>query len=200
MVKKMNWEENFDYNDYDDFKSAEVERERLKEVHSTQSWIYIGVDPERTHESKIGLTSNTLATRATGTQNTRYSLFYAFKAKHDVGEDRLAEIEGAIIAALERQYERLIHRTTRRKSEWFVVDAYEMRDAVYEILCKNYTYDMHAYYCDQREMWIFNSWQNLNLLYGKELPPYYAQDHSNPPIAFECLTPPGCGDRHCRCW
>lgn len=195
-----NWEDEFDESDYDDHKSAYIERERLRQENSVEWWIYIGVDIERLHLSKIGLTSGSLGTRATGTQNTFYTLYFAFKVKHGIGRAKLKEIEDAIIAMLELRYERLSHRTGR-KSEWFVISADEMREEIYYFLCQTrYIYDMKGYFCQDRDMWVIETWQNLNLLEGKAMPPYRAKDHSNPPVAFECLMPPGCGALDCTCW
>src|SRR4051812_27992708 len=106
-MANKNWEDEFDENDYDDYKAAHVERERLRQENSVEWWIYIGVDVERRHLSKIGLTSGKLGTRATGTQNTFYMLYFAFKVKHGIGEARLEAIEDAIIAELEKEYRRL---------------------------------------------------------------------------------------------
>lgn len=101
---------------------------------------------------------------------------------------------------LEQHYARVPHRVTGRPSEIFVVTAEEMRDVVYRFLCEHFTFYLNAYYDHDREMWVIYSWQNPYHLVGKNLPPYYAQDHTNPPVAFECLMPPGCGDPDCRCW
>lgn len=183
-----------------DYKTQWLEEEAQRQANSTEWWIYIGSDPERPHRAKIGLTSNGLRTRATATHDPGYGLFYAFKVKHGIGEATLKQIEGAIISMLEQHYVRVAHRVTGRPSEIFVVSAEEMRDVVYQFLCEHFTFYLNAYYDHDREMWVIYSWQNPYHLVGKDLPPYYAQDHSNPSVAFECLMPPGCGDPDCRCW
>lgn len=199
MAINRNWEDDFNEDDFDDYKSAEVERERLRQENSTEWWIYIGVDTERDHEAKIGLTSGKLGTRASSAQNPRYTLIFAFKVKHGIGEPKLKEIEGAVIAMLETYYQRLRHRTTGRKTEWFVVNAHEMREVVHNFLYEHYSYYMNCYYCHEREIGVILSWQNDDLIHRRAISPYHARDLSNPPVSFECLTPPGCG-ANCDCW
>jgi hypothetical protein len=183
-----------------DYKTLWLKQEEQKQANSTDWWIYIGCNPEYPNRSKIGLTSKGLRTRASSTRDPGYGLFYAFKVKHDIGEATLEQIENSIICMLERRYVRVIRRVTRRPSEIFEVTAEEMRDVVYEFLCENFTAYLNAYYDQDRDIWVIYSWQNPYYLVGKDLPPYYAQDNSNPPVAFECLMPPGCGDPDCTCW
>lgn len=183
-----------------DYKSDMVEEDRLLQEHSTEWWIYIGLNPDRPERAKIGLTSNGLKTRASATHDPEYGLFYAFKVRHGIGERMLKEIETAIIAMLEQRYVRVNRRVTGKSTEIFEVTAEQMREDVYHFLCAHFTFYLKSYYDQDRDMWVIYAWQNPYHLVGKNLPPYYAQDHSNPPIAYECLVPPGCGDPDCGCW
>lgn len=96
------WEDEFNEYDFDDYKEIYVERERLRQENSVEWWIYIGVDVERHHLSKIGLTSGMLGTRATGTQNPFYSLYFAFKVKHGIGEARLKKLRMQLSLSLKK--------------------------------------------------------------------------------------------------
>jgi hypothetical protein len=102
-----NWEEDFDSNDYDDYKMAWCERERLRQENSINGWIYIGLDTRFNNMAKIGLTTGQLGTRASGSQNPFYVLLCAFKIKEGVAPEKVAEIEGAVINLLSQRYERI---------------------------------------------------------------------------------------------
>ncbi|MDN7999452.1 GIY-YIG nuclease family protein [Burkholderia multivorans] len=198
MPINKNWRNEFNEYDYDDFKSSEVERERLRQENSVIGWIYIGVDTDRPGKSKIGLTSGELGTRASSAQNPDYTLFCAFKIKEGVGIARIKAIEDAIKKMLSQRYRRQSHVESEELSEWFYVDPYELRELVHGFLYKKYSSDMHCYHCDERDIGVIHSWENNRLINGGQRIPYQPMDLSNPPVSSDCLTPPGCGaDREC---
>jgi len=199
MVINKNWEDDFYEGDYDDYKSAHVERERLRQENSTVGWIYIGLDTRNRREAKVGLTSGALGTRASSTQNPHYALLCAFKVKDGVDSSIIKEIESAVHGMLEQRYARLKRVGTGRKTEWFVVNPFNVRQLVHDFLYENYNKFMHCYHCHERDMGIIYSWKNDQLINGGSRIPYQAADLSNPPIAFECSMPPGCG-ADCDCW
>ncbi|MEK6385778.1 MAG: GIY-YIG nuclease family protein [Paraburkholderia tropica] len=199
MTINKNWEDYFDYNDYDDYKAAEVERERLRQENSTDCWIYIGLDIRHNDQAKIGLTSGSLGTRASSSQNPYYTLLCAFKVKEGTNLIKLIEIESAVKEMLGSRYEIVRHYGSGMNSEWFCVNPYEMREVVHLFLYEQYGWYMNAYYCSDRDMGVINGWENTRLITGGKNSRYNARDLSDPPVSFECLTPPGCG-ADCDCW
>lgn len=199
MARNRKWEEEFDPDEYDDYKSAEVERERLRQENSTDCWIYIGLDIRHNDEAKIGLTSGKLGTRASSSQNPYYTLLCAFKVREGTSPAKLAEIENSVKKMLARNYDRIEHYGSQMKSEWFSVSPQEMREEVDFFLFENYGTYMDCYYCHDRGRGIINGWENTRLINGRRNLRYGPRDLSNPPVSFECLTPPGCGD-DCDCW
>lgn len=199
MAINKNWEDDFDPDNYDDYKSAEVERERLRQENSTDCWIYIGLDIRHNDEAKIGLTNGSLGTRASSSQNPYYTLLCAFKVKEGTDPTKLAEIESAVKAMLGSRYGVIRHYGSGLSSEWFRVSAQEMREVVHSFLYERYSWYMNSYYCSDRDMGIINGWENTRFINGRNNFRYSSRDLSNPPVSFDCLTPPGCG-ADCDCW
>lgn len=182
-----------------DYKSEWVESERLRQQNSTENWIYIGVDTQRTNMAKIGLTTGSLGTRASGSQNPFYTLFCAFKIKEGVDSKKVADIEDSVKNFLGQSYECIPHETSGRRSEWFVCPPLEMRERVHDFLYKNFSWEMHCYHCDIRDIGVIYSWENSRFFQGSSRPPYQASDLSSPPIDPNCFMPGGCGE-DCDCW
>lgn len=193
------WEDDFNWDDYDDYKHAWVERERLRQENSTTGWIYVGVDIRHNNIAKIGLTTGSPATRASSSQNPFFVLLCAFKVKDGVDPKMVHQIEDAIICMLSISYKRINHVNSGRPSEWFYILPSEMRRIVHDFLYEKFSYYMHCYHCSERDIGVIYSWENARLLGHATSSPYRATDLSNPPIAFECLMPPGCG-ADCDCW
>lgn len=124
------WEDDFDPDAYDDYKMASVERERLRQEHSVNCWIYIGTDIRHNDMAKIGLTAGKLGTRASSSQNPYFTLLCAFKVKEGTSEFHLAEIERSVKAMLASNYEEIAHWGSLRTSEWFRLSPADMRDLV----------------------------------------------------------------------
>ena len=194
-----NWEDDFDFSDYDDYKTAWCEHERLRQEKSINGWIYIGIDTRHKDMAKIGLTTGQLGTRASGSQNPFYSLLCAFKIKEGVAAKRVSEIEASTIQFLSQRYERINHTTTNRPSEWFYANPDEIRMVVHDFLYEHYSWEMHSYYCTVREVGVIYSWKNNKLLFGESRNPYQANDLSSPPVDSACYMPGGCGS-DCDCW
>jgi len=186
-----NWE--------DDYKTAWCERERLKQENSTDNWLYIGLDIQRNHMAKIGLTTGSLGTRASGSQNPFYALYCAFKIKEGVVSEKVTEIEKGVINFLSKFYSRIPHATSGRLSEWFDVTPSEMRELVHDFLYDNYNLYMHCYHCPERDIGVIYSWENKKLLEGASRTQYQANDLSSPPVDSRCYMPGGCGE-DCDCW
>ncbi|WP_175626586.1 MULTISPECIES: GIY-YIG nuclease family protein [Oxalobacteraceae] len=199
MATNKFWKDDFNPNDYDDIKSAEVERERLRQENSTTNWIYVGTDIRHFDEAKIGLTSGALGTRASSSQNPHFTLLCAFKVKDGITPLKLAEIEESVKTMLCGRYEAIPHYGSRWNSEWFRVSPQEMREVVQHFLYDNYNWYMYSYYCHERDEGVINGWENTRLINGGDNLRYGPRDLSTRPIAFECLTFPGCGE-DCDCW
>lgn len=193
------WEGYFDWNDYDDYKHAWVERERLRQENSTAGWIYVGVDTRHGNIAKIGLTTGSPATRASSSQNPFFALLCAFKVKDGVDCKMVNEIERAVISTLSRSYQRIHHVNSGRKSEWFCILPSDMRGLVHDFIYEKFGQYMYCYHCPERNIGVIYSWENARLLGQGTSSTYRATDLSSPPIAFECRTPPGCG-ADCYCW
>lgn len=196
MAINKYWEDDFDENDYDDLKEAHVERERLRQENSNVGWIYIGLDTRNDREAKIGRTIGTPGSRAGGTQNRYYALLCAFKIRDGVHPSTIELIEGAVHEMIERDYERMRHPRTGRKTEWFSINSFFAKQIVHDFLYEKFNQYMHCYHCHERDKGVIYSWE----------PPidsgrvrYQATDLSNPPVAYECSMPPGCG-ADCDCW
>ncbi|MEX0166828.1 GIY-YIG nuclease family protein [Pseudomonas brassicacearum] len=183
----------------DDYKQSYLEEERGRQESSTIGWIYIGVDTRQNDIAKIGLTTKLLGTRASCSQNPFYALLCAFKIKDGVSPDQIHKIEGAVIALLTKNYQRINHYSSERPSEWFYANPTEMRDLVHDFLYDQFSWNMHCYYCHEREMGVIYSWEHNQLIGNGKRMPYRAVDLSNPSVAFECSSPPGCG-AVCDCW
>lgn len=184
---------------FDDYKLDSLEQERLRQERSTIGWIYIGIDVARQNISKIGLTTDRLGTRASGSQNPYFALFCAFKIREGVSESKVHEIEDSVIKFLSQYYQRINHYSSCRYSEWFVVNAQEMRDCVHNFLYDQYSSEMYSYWCNDRDIGVIHSWENTQLLQAKLRPEYKASDLSSPPVDSNCYMPGGCG-RDCNCW
>lgn len=197
------WEDDFNWDDYNDYKSAYVERERLRQQNSTNGWIYIGIDTRYNNTAKIGLTTGELGTRASGSQNPFYALLCAFKIKEGVTPQKITEIESATIDFLSKNYKRISHvtsgRPSGRPSEWFYATPAEMRELVHDYLYDNYSWEMYSYHCSERDIGVIYSWENTQLLAGTSRTPYRADDLSSPPVDPACFMPGGCGEE-CDCW
>lgn len=199
MVNK-NWEEEHDEDDYDDFKSSQNALEQKRQENSVRSWIYVGVDTRDPNEAKIGLTGGQLGTRASSPQNPRYTLYRAFKVKDGTTREKLKEIETDIKMMLTENYAPIPHYGSGELSEVFKVSPQEMAEVVNDHLLDKFRFDMLCYQCDQRDIGIIEGWENDKYIRGGVNLPYQPRDLSNPPVAIECLTPPGCGDPSCKCW
>lgn len=182
-----------------DYKMEWLENERLRQEQSIVNWIYIGVDTRFSSMAKIGLTTGTLGTRASGSQNPFYSLFCAFKIKEGVEPNIVNNIEYSAIDFLSQTYQRIRHVTTGRHSEWFYADPQEMRVLVHDFLYDRFKFHMHCYHCDERDIGVIQSWENRQLIYGSARNPYQANDLSFPPVDPACYMPGGCG-ADCDCW
>ena len=192
-------EDDFNWDDYDDYKHAWVERERLRQESSLTGWIYIGVDTRHDNIAKIGLTTGSPATRASSSQNPFFVLLCAFKVKDGVAPKIVHNIENAIIEILSKNYRRICHVSSGRQSEWFHIIPSEMRWFVHDFLYERFNNYMNCYYCSERNVGVVKSWENSRLLGQGVSSPYRATDLSDPPINFDCFMPPGCGD-NCDCW
>lgn len=182
-----------------DYKAEWLEQERIKQENSKENWIYIGTDIHRPDMAKIGLTTGKLGTRASGSQNPFYTLLYAFKIKYGVDPKKVSEIEDSVKKYLSKRYKRISHKTSGRLSEWFYVTPKEMRDYVHDFLYENFSWEMHCYHCDIRDVGVIFSWENSELIRGSYRTPYQAQDLSSPPVDPNCYMPGGCGE-DCDCW
>lgn len=181
-----------------DHKTEWLENEKLRQEGSITNWIYIGVDTERVGMAKIGLTTGSLGTRSSGSQNPFYALLYAFKIKEGVAPSRVAVIECSVKSFLSESYECITHQTSGRASEWFCVSPQEMRKHVHDFLYDNFSWEMHCYHCYIRDIGVIYSWENPKFLKGKLRPQYQANDLSSPPVDPNCLMPGGCGE-DCEC-
>lgn len=188
-----------DYVFGDDYKMDYLENERRRQELSIVNWIYIGVDTRFGNMTKIGLTTGSLGTRASGSQNPFYSLLCAFKIKDGVEPRIVKHIEDSIISLLSQKYFRINHVTTGRPSEWFYADPWEVRTLVDYFLCDNFSGNMYSYYCVERDKCVIYSWENRKLIYGGVRSPYQANDLSSPPVDPACYMPGGCG-ADCNCW
>ena len=182
-----------------DYKAELVEQERMRQDGSRLGWIYIGVCDRFPGMAKVGLTTGCLGTRASSAQNPFYTLLCAFKVKEGTPSHVFREIESATKSMLETMYRRESHVGSGLLSEWFYADPNQLRGAVSDFLYAKFSWYIHAYYCSDRDLGVIHSWENERLLYGRPANPYLARDLSNPPIALECLMPPGCGE-DCGCW
>jgi hypothetical protein len=182
-----------------DHKSEWIENERLRQDNSTENWIYIGVDTQRNEMAKIGLTTGSLGTRASGTQNPFYTLLCAFKIKAGVDSKKVANIENSVKDFLSQSYQCIPHENSGRRSEWFYVTPSEMRECVHDFLYEKFSWEMNCYHCDIRDIGVINSWENSKLLQGTKRPRYQASDLSSPPTDPNCFMPGGCGE-DCDCW
>lgn len=199
MPIDKHWEDHFDEYAFYDYKTAHVERERLRQENSYIGWIYVGVCVERPDRAKIGLTTGELGTRASSPQNPSFALLCAFKVKEGTEPRIFKEIEGAAKDMLGKRYKRINHISSGLPSEWFYADPLEFRTVVHDFLYEMFDRYMDCYWCSDREFGVIRSWQNDRLLNGGHVVPYQANDLSNPPVAFECTMPPGCGE-DCNCW
>lgn len=200
MAVDRKWEEKFDSDQFDDYKMAWVEKERLRQENSDAGWIYIGMDTRSRDRAKIGLTTGRLATRASSSHNPSYVPYYAFKVKEGVCSKQINKIEALAISMLETKYERVPHEGSGVASEWFMVSPDELKEEINEFLCERHMGSMLGYRCSDRDMDVIHSWGNDRILNGGGNMPYEASDRSNPPVAFECYMPGGCGAADCDCF
>ncbi|MES2018695.1 MAG: GIY-YIG nuclease family protein [Pseudomonadota bacterium] len=201
-----NWEAKFDADMFDDYKESWVEQERLRQQNSTICWIYIGIDTQRSGEIKVGKTTGELGTRASSTQNPYYTVFHAFKIKHQSTAATIASIEASVFDMLDKKYVRIKHWGSSKPSEWFKVKpgASEwltpetLTDLIEIFLYELHSSHMYCYYCVTRGRGVIHGWRNP-LIKGN-VPSYQATDLSSPPVSIECLMPGGCGDENCHCF
>jgi hypothetical protein len=182
-----------------DYKTDLIAEQELREESSTTNWIYVGVDLEKPGRAKIGMTTKGLDTRERSSRNTDYELLRAFKVKHDVDEDTLHAIEDGIKAELEQKFERRVHSSTGKKSEWFNGDPTEIVEVVADRLSAKHGSQMNGYFCSDRAMHVINGWRNDKVLNNQPRKPFRVTDVSDPPVSAECYMPGGCGE-DCDCW
>ncbi|MDW6004181.1 GIY-YIG nuclease family protein [Vibrio mangrovi] len=182
-----------------DYKEEWLENERLRQENSKENWIYIGTDVQRPDMAKIGLTTGSLGTRASGSQNPFYTLLCAFKIKAGVKKEQVKHIEDSVKVFLNQSYQCINHEGSGRESEWFYVSPYEMRGIVHDYLYENFSWEMYCYHCHIRDIGVIYSWENAALLQNTRRAPYQANDLSSPPVDPDCYMPGGCG-RDCDCW
>ncbi|WP_175888358.1 GIY-YIG nuclease family protein [Burkholderia contaminans] len=199
MAINKNWRDEFNEDDYDDFKSSQVGWERLRQENSDIGWIYIARNIRNPHEAKVGKTTIKLGTRASSTGNPYYALLCAFKIKEGVSPDTIEAIEKSTHRMLDENFERIYHVSSGEKSEWFIADPFEVKEMVHDFLYNNHGMHMHCYHCSGRDIGVIYSWENNSSINEGRKPPYQATDCSNPPVSFECFAPPGCGSG-CDCW
>lgn len=209
MAIDKNWQDNFNPYDFDCHKEASNEWEHRRQENSTVGWIYLGVDVERAGEVKVGKTSGKLITRASSTENTRYTLYHAFKVRDGVSQAQIDKIEKDVHQTLSQHYERLNHYGSGDKSEWFkrkpddpdpsVLTPHEVKEVVENRLLDKHWSSMYCYQDHDRDIGVIKGWQNDRLINNGTRAPYYASDLSSPPVSPECMTPPGCG-LDCDCW
>ena len=192
-------EETFYFGESYDHKAAFIEQQEFRQEHSTVGWFYIGVYTGRWDRAKIGMTTGALGTRASSPQNPEYALLCAFKVKDGTEPGVFNTIDKDVKGMLGGRYQCINHVTSGKKSEWFYAKPTEFRTLVHDFLYEKYGYYMHCYYCSERDIGVINSWENNRLLHGGSASSYQANDLSNPPVAPECLVPPGCGE-DCQCW
>lgn len=193
-------EDKFDPDDFDDYKMAWVEKERLRQENSENGWIYVGMDSRSDDRAKVGLTKNGLATRASSSHNPDYMPYCGFKIKEGVSREAIRRIEAETICELERRFARIKHKGSGKVSEWFMASPGELREACNEFLSNHHSSSMDGYHCFDRDMNVVKSWENDRVLRGGENKPFEASDLSNPPVAFECYMPGGCGAADCDCF
>lgn len=127
-------------------------------------------------------------------------MYRAFKVKEGTHPQKLKEIETAIKVMLTQRYTPVPHYTSGTLSEVFKISPEEMTAIVNDYLLENYSFNMLWYHCDQRDIGVIEGWESDKYIRGGENLSYQPRDLSNPPVAIECLTPPGCGDPSCKCW
>src|SRR5690554_6378216 len=165
-----------------DYITEWLEQERLRLESRPENWIYIGTDTQRQNMAKIGLTTGLLRTRASGSQNPFNTLYFASKIKDGVDSKKVSAIEDSVKEFLSRLYECIPHETSGRRSEWFYVTPMEMRERVHDFLYENFSWEMHCYHCNIRDVGVIYSWENSKFIGGSSRVPYQAQDLSSPPV------------------
>lgn len=198
MTIDRRWADKFNPHDFDDYKDAYVEQQRLRQENSDVGWIYVGVCDSWPEMSKIGMTTGKLGTRSSSEQNPHYDVLCAFKVLEGTSGERIKEIEASTKAMLRRLYRCEPHRGSGLPSEWYHVRPAEFRQVVHDFLYENYCTYMYAYMCSERGVGVIYSWENRSLITGTRRV-YQAGDWSSPPVASECQMPPGCG-AECDCW
>lgn len=182
-----------------DYKTALLEEQQLREERSTTNWFYVGIDLEKSGRAKVGMTTNGLDTRERSSRNTDYELLRGFKVKHDTDEDTLRAIEKGAKEALDQQFERRVHSSTGKKSEWYNGDPNEIVKVAADYLSAKHGQHMNEYFCSDRDMDVINGWQNDKVLNNQSRKQFSVTDVSNPPVSAECYMPGGCGE-DCDCW
>lgn len=182
-----------------DYKHEYIHRENLKQQMSTVEWIYIGMDIRQDNIAKIGLTTKSLATSASCSQNPYYTLLCGFKIKEGVEPKKVREIEAAVINFIDSNNQRIYHYHTNRPSEWFQISPFTIRDTIHDFLYDNFSQYMYCYHCNERNVGVIQSWENKYLLEGIPRTPYKAEDLSSPPVSSDCYMQGGCGE-DCDCW
>lgn len=200
MAIDKHWEDKFDPDEFDDYKMAFLEKERLRQANSANGWIYVGLDDRSQDRAKVGLTKNGLATRASSSHNPDYLPYCGFKIKEGVPPETIRQIESGTIQALCTRFERRNHKGSGKASEWFMASPSELREACNDYLASHHSSSMDGYHCSERDMFIIRSWENDRVIRGRKNKPYEADDLSNPPVSFECFMPGGCGAPDCDCF
>ncbi|EKF9596149.1 hypothetical protein ACUY0R_003640 [Vibrio cholerae] len=114
----------------------------------SNNWIYIGGDIYNRTWSKVGMTTNGLNTRHTSSQNPGYFIYVAF----NIIRGNVHEIESHLLNYLESiGFERIVHFSTRSKSECFWLNPDYMEDVVEDFIqryygsCVTYENSLHGY-------------------------------------------------------
>ncbi|MEZ8107034.1 GIY-YIG nuclease family protein [Vibrio cortegadensis] len=79
-------------------------------------YIYIAQDATKPNKAKVGMTSKSPHKRISQTENPDYELF----AFYEVADQKLKQTETTIHEILANEFQRIIHRSSNRQSEWFL--------------------------------------------------------------------------------
>lgn len=100
--------------------------ESIKNIESTDKWLYLGADAKNPFYAKIGLTLGNLASRSYSSANPNYYIFCAFKCKYNLLKHDIDRIENDILTKFEKYYryengltKRMMHYESGRPSECF---------------------------------------------------------------------------------
>lgn len=109
-----------------DHKQEYLEQEAIRNLESTDKWLYLGADDLNNSFAKIGMTMGNLGSRSYSSGSPSFYLFCAFKFRYNISKQKAKQIEDDVLSRIEERHRdvnglstRMCHYESGQLSECF---------------------------------------------------------------------------------